>query len=414
MSTLLSAYPIQSKTPIETVEALRAHLIQAAGIELSTVPLYLYAAYSIKTSGYSQWSTGKSAFDTIRSVVIEEMLHLCLARNLLLAVGGGDFKFYNKDFIFKYPADMPHRIPRLEFRLSPCNVEVVKDIFMQLELPMEPEPPEAFADDGHIDEYRSLGDFYRAIKDGFKTLAGDPLQNIWDETSFDKQYSRAYWGGGRPIVVKDLETAFQAIDTIVEQGEGAAPGSSTVPIDPTKGVDPWHPDKVETELSHYAKFVQIWEGIDEIGEVWPVPDNPKPEDFDFKNADPWGPPVGDLAKFFDAAYCYVLCMLDKLYDTEMKFQTVKEGTSAVSERYGLERTFLAAMGGLLYPIAQLLVRTPVTTEMNAAPGFRFYKFPEQKNKKAHLATLCDDLLGAFPSLGGDDSVRQLIDRLPDV
>ena len=45
-----------------------------------------------------------SALRAIRSVVIEEMLHLCLARNLLVAIGAGDqLAFYDKDFLPSYP-----------------------------------------------------------------------------------------------------------------------------------------------------------------------------------------------------------------------------------------------------------------------------------------------------------------------
>ena len=371
--------------------------------------------YSIKQSSYSQWSTGTSAFDTIRSVVVEEMLHLCLARNLLIAVGGKHHQFYKEKFVFKYPDLMPHRIPELQFQLQPASREVVNEIFMPLELPRLPPPPESLADDTHIDEYHTLYEFYKAIEEGFEWLDDHKRGELWDTTSFKKQYSRAYWGGGKPIVVTDLETARQAIRTIVDQGEGAAPGVDVVPIDPNDPVDPWHPGKTLTELSHYAKFVQIWEGIDEIGEVWPVPFNPKPADFDFKNATDKGSRVADLATLFDAAYCYVLCMLDTMYNTEMSYhEKAKKGGAGQSDRYGLERTFLAAMGGLLYPIADLLVRTPVTETMNAAPGFRFYKFPDPDKRKEHLIKLCDDLLGAYPSLGGDDSVRQLIGRLPAV
>src|SRR5215213_1237632 len=82
--------PLNVEKPITTVQELQDHLYHAIQVELSTIPLYLYPAYSIKTQGYSQWSAGMSAFRTIRSVVIEEMLHLCLARNLMVAVGGGD------------------------------------------------------------------------------------------------------------------------------------------------------------------------------------------------------------------------------------------------------------------------------------------------------------------------------------
>ena len=57
-SLLLSEYPIDAKKPIETVDELQTHLVHAAMVELSTIPLYLYAAYSIQTDGYSQWSPG--------------------------------------------------------------------------------------------------------------------------------------------------------------------------------------------------------------------------------------------------------------------------------------------------------------------------------------------------------------------
>jgi hypothetical protein len=414
MLTLLSEWEIDSKGPIRTVDALRKHLVQAAAIELSTVPLYLYAAYSIKTSGYSQWSTGTSAFDTIRSVVIEEMLHLCLARNLLIAVGG-HVDFYNEKFVFTYPNEMPHRYPKLVFRLEPASVEVVRDIFMQLELPMDPPPLGAYEDDEDdpVNEYHTLGQFYEAIDEGFQWLDENRAIELWDPSSADRQYSRAYWGGGGPIQVTDLTSARNAIKTIVEQGEGAKPGGSTVPIHPTDEIDPKHPEKVLTELSHYAKFQQIAETIDEIGMVWPVPKNPYPEHFDFKDADGKEVPAARLATLFDAAYSYVLRMLDVLYATPMQVQGVNEKPTQ-SDRYGLERMFLAAMGGMLYPIAQLLVRTPVTDKMNAAPGFRFYEFPVQEDMKTHLIGLCDALIPDFPSLGGDDGVRNLMGNLPGV
>ena len=87
-----------------------------------------------------------------------------------------------------------------------------------------------------------------------------------------------------------------------------------------------------------------------------------------------------------------------------------------SERYGLERTFIAAMGGLLFPIGDLLVRQPGPDGHNAAPTFGFYRFDESdsSSKKQQLTAMCDALLGDFPSLGGDDGVRQLIGRLPAV
>ena len=358
---------------------------------------------------------GQVGVRTIRSVVIEEMLHLCLARNLLIAVGGKKHQFYDKKFVFKYPGMMPHRIPKLEFRLEPASVEVMKEIFMELELPMSPPPPELTADDTHIDEYHTLGEFYKAIEEGFKWLDHHDHAALWDKTSFRKQYGRAYWGGGgRRSSSRTSRLPSRRSGRSSSRARVPRPAAASCRSIRTRRSTRGTRTRCSTELSHYAKFVQIWEGIDEIGEVWPVPINPKPADFDFRDAAGNRLPVADLATLFDAAYCYVLCMLDKMYATKMKYEEVKDVGSSTSKRYGLERTFLAAMGGLLYPIADLLVRTKVTDTMNAAPGFRFYEFPEKTSKKKHLIELCDKLLGHFPSLGGDDSVRQLIGRLPDV
>ena len=390
--TIAEQYPVDAQAPIETVEQLSNHLHQAAALELSTIPLYLYAAYSIQTGSYSQWSPGISAFRAIRSVVIEEMLHLCLVRNLMVAIGAADqIRFYDPGIVPCYPSAMLHRVPTLMLNLEPCTVDLMREVFMPLELPAaagQPEQPE---------QYNTIGQFYKAIVDGFERLSSPAL---WQNSREDLQYQHAYWnqdGGGEPIVVRDLPSALAAIATIVEQGEGSDPGDDEVPLmpaSPAVGLD---------ELSHYAKFARIAEGVDEIGQTWSVPSNPRTSDFDG--------PIRALAELFDAAYCYVLCMIDSLYAKSRN--TVKP--SEQSPRYGMERTFIAAMGGVLYPIADVLVRHPAKQpETNAAPTFGFYEFDRHRPKKDQLIALCDAVLGAFPQLGGDDGVRQLLGNLPSV
>jgi len=391
MTTTLTTCPINPLKPITTVQELRNHLRQAAELELSTIPLYLYAAYSIQTQGTYQWAAGMSAFRTIRSVVIEEMLHLCLVRNLLTAIGGAEgFRLYDQAIMPTYPSPMLHRVPTLTLQLEPCTTDLMRDVFMPLELPANSGAP------AQSEQYNTIGQFYDAIALGFETLSGPEL---WRDPRPDLQYNRAYWnqdGGGKPLVVTDLPSALGAITTIVEQGEGAAPGDADVPMNPAD------PSFGYEELSHFAKFQRIAEGVDVIGSVWPVPTNPRRSQFDG--------PVAALAELFDAAYCYVLCMIDAIYCATDK--TVIAGKQ--SDRYGLERTFIAAMGGLLYPIADLLVRQPGRDGLNAAPAFGYYHFHDEPAKKVQLTALCDAVLGAFPSLGGDGGVRRLIDRLPDV
>ncbi len=391
MTTTLSTHPIDAQTPITTVEELRNHLHQAIALELSTIPLYLYAAYSIQTQGTYQWAAGMSAFRTIRSVVIEEMLHLCLARNLLTAIGGGDgIRLYDEAIVPTYPSPMLHRVPTLMLQLEPCTTELMRDVFMPLELPAKTGAP------AQSEQYNTIGQFYDAIALGFDTLSGPEL---WADPHADLQYDRAYWnqdGGGEPLVVTDLASARNAILTIVEQGEGTGSGDAEVPLKPSD------PSFGFEELSHYAKFSRIAEGVDVIGDVWPVPTNP--------NRGEYAGTVAALAELFDAAYCYVLCMIDAIYCASN--DTVVAGQR--SERYGLERTFIAAMGGLLYPIGDLLVRQPGPDGANAAPAFGFYRFDGASSKKEQLTVLCDAVLGDYPALGGDDGVRQLIGRLPAV
>ena len=64
------------------IGAVRASLQVAIELEHATIPPYLYALYSIAPG------TNQAAASIIRSVVLEEMLHLTLAANILNAVGG--------------------------------------------------------------------------------------------------------------------------------------------------------------------------------------------------------------------------------------------------------------------------------------------------------------------------------------
>jgi hypothetical protein len=392
MTSALTLRPLDPTKPITAVEDLQTHLYHAAQLELSTIPLYLYAAYSIQTQSYSQWAPGISAFRTIRSVVIEEMLHLCLVRNLMIAVGGGDqLPFYKAEFVPTYPSPMLHRIPRLMLDLERASGSLMRNIFMPLELPAKTgAPPEP-------GEYATIGQFYAAIKLGFETLAGPAL---WAGNRPELQYQSTYWnpdGGGSPILVCDLPSALAAIDTIVEQGEGSSAGQDTVPLDPTK------PEAGMNELSHYAKFQQIADRIDGIDCVWPVPTSPTVASYA-------GTEAAALAELFNAAYSYVLAMIDALYAASRT--TVQ--ANARSLRYGLERTFIAGMNGLLYPIAALLVTLALPDGQHAAPTFEFRPFQDPSNKKPELARMCKDLLDAFPILGGDDGVQHLISLLPAV
>lgn len=298
----------------------------------------------------------------------------------------------DEEFVPTYPSPMLHRVPTLMLHLEPCTEGLMERVFMPLELPERAgAPPQP-------DQYNTIGQFYAAVIAGLERLSGPAL---WSNPGAEFQYVSSYWnndGGGSPVQVVDLPSALTAIQTVVEQGEGADPDTEMVPIAPAS------PKLGAVEYSHYAKFKRIAEGIDVIRDLRPVLTDPKLSGFDG--------PVRGLAELFNAAYCYVLCMIDALYSTSA--DTIRPGN--LSPRYGLERTFIAAMGGVLFPIADLLTQQPIDTraEHNAAPTFEFHRFHDDPPKKDQLIAMCNELLGPYPTLGGDDGVRRLLARLPSV
>ncbi|GAA1905111.1 ferritin-like domain-containing protein [Streptantibioticus ferralitis] len=393
--------PVDPTTEISDVSQLINHLKQAAYLEMSTIPMYLYASFSIGSRGYSQWDPGMGAFRLIRSIVVEEMLHLCLVRNLLVALGSDEIAFYSKDFMPKYPSPMLHRHPELILHLGPCDKKLVRDVFMEFERP-KPRKGEGPPPPG---QYATIGEFYKAVGKGLAALDKKMGPALWRHNRPELQYVAAYWnkdGGGAPVLVHNLKTAKDALKIIVEQGEGIDPDKPSVPIDPLKpipGLD---------ELPHYTKFKRIADGVEPLGPVWALPTDPCAKMYDGDAA------VKAVNTLFNAMYCYVLHMLDVMYHTPWK--DVEPGKH--SKRYGLERTFMSAMQGVLVTVADMMVATRTTVgdlavQYNAAPTFEYHKLPKT-GKRKHLIELCDKAMTYFPQLGGDNSVRWLLGKMPDL
>ena len=84
---------LSAASHIKTVASLKRHLPTAIELEHSTIPPYLCALYSIK-DGDNQESA-----QIIKSVVIEEMLHMILAANVLKNAIGGARRINHPRFI---------------------------------------------------------------------------------------------------------------------------------------------------------------------------------------------------------------------------------------------------------------------------------------------------------------------------
>jgi hypothetical protein len=177
---------------------------------------------------------------------------------------------------------------------------------------------------------------------------------------------------------------------------------------PTVPINPLKPMPGQDELPHYTKFKRIADGIEPLGPIWVMPADPTAALYEHNAA------AKSIDTLFIAVYCYVLHMLDVMYRTPWdKMQHGKE-----NDRYGLERTFMAAMQGVLVRVADIMVSTdfsPTELHSNVGPTFEFYDFTTEKTSRLQqIIGLCEDAMVHFPQLGGDNSVYWLLKKMPDV
>lgn len=89
----------------ENLAELRRYLQAAVEIEHLTIPVYLTGMYTIKPESRREGGN-QYAYEAVQSVVLEEMLHMSLAANLLIAVGG-EPEVAHPEFVPKYPSKLP-------------------------------------------------------------------------------------------------------------------------------------------------------------------------------------------------------------------------------------------------------------------------------------------------------------------
>lgn len=206
------------------VNWLRESLQIAAQIELFTLPPYLYALWSIK-------KPNDFAAIAIRSILIEEMLHLGLVCNMLKAIGTTP-DLTSIDRFPQFPDNLPGNVnPELIVNLSPFSKKTL-NVFMEIEKPdFDPVATKELFFENQDDEYASIGELYNSIENAFK--------NIKPEFELTGQIT----GPKAPFAISSLEQIEKAIQIIKDQGEG----SSSSPIDSTEG-----------DLAHYYKFAELY------------------------------------------------------------------------------------------------------------------------------------------------------------
>ena len=113
-----------------TLQQLRRDLQTALELEHSTIPPYLTALYSIKNGHNSKVSM------LLKTIVVQEMLHMSLVANLLNAVGGKPV-LTRPGFVPRYPTPLPSGIQQgLIVGLQNLSLPLIRDVFMRIEEPV--------------------------------------------------------------------------------------------------------------------------------------------------------------------------------------------------------------------------------------------------------------------------------------
>ena len=199
--------------------------------------LALYAAFAMKDRDDEGLTPGQ--LEAVRRwrrelihIAEQEMLHLALVQNLLTAVGASS-SFGRPNFPLP-----PHAYPAgIRMELLPFTEQSLRH-FIYLERPdgldmadqdalaavEKAEPlPAAHEDEigPRLQDFATIGELYRAIELGLDRLA----ERLGETQLFlgppKAQATPLHFGFDQLLPVTDLASAHAAIDTIVEQGEGA-------------------------------------------------------------------------------------------------------------------------------------------------------------------------------------------------
>ena len=213
------------RVPVETRDIywLQQSLQNAVELELSTLPPYLCGMWSI---------TGQSGpvYDLVHSVVMEEMLHMGLACNMLTTISGTP---QIDTSIPAYPGQLPGGVrPELTVYLAGLSKDYLKDVFMEIEYP----------EGGPValslgETYPTIGAFYDAILAAFQ---------VHGSSITGQNQLTATINGEALFAINSLADADKAIELIKQQGEGTS--QSPLAVD------------FGGELAHYYKYAEIWHG----------------------------------------------------------------------------------------------------------------------------------------------------------
>ncbi|HEX9962718.1 MAG TPA: ferritin-like protein [Pyrinomonadaceae bacterium] len=440
-----------------TPENLGEAIQQAIEIEIATIPVYLYTYYSLNRSpnqnaisgalvqeltskGMPLADANKVALDlsaqvmvyankagaTIMSVVMEEMLHMALSSNLKQALIGEPPTLTGRSPSV-YPACLPGHEPEFPINLAPFSLDQLMT-FLKIE---SPQPlPEATRGLQAI-PYKTIGQFYDMIK---KCINNNDLEyrpelpqlvpgrhyyaaNNIDTVYYDKEHKARYMDAddsGDLVYVTDRASACQAIDQIVEQGEG---NPDATPLNPDGSVNCGQPtdsdfdDKDREELSHFEKFAEIYCEYNFLSErfraygldndisnyfVLNVPTNPTTARY--PNAT-----IQAVSALISGVSSYLFVMTEACYKNE-------GNTQYEIFMFGIHKSMIFILNSLCGDINKLTYNMDGQV-FQAAATFENYPFGLLSSPKSQLLQLYSNAVKLYPNIS---YLAQRFQDLPDV
>ncbi|MBP6748024.1 MAG: ferritin-like protein [Xanthomonadaceae bacterium] len=232
---------VQWQAP-QTLAEVQAAVQTAIDLEFSTLPPYLYAKMTILPE------SNPAALARLNTIVGQEMIHMCLACNIMNAIGG-TVKINPPS----YPGPLPGDIGGgLIIHLLPFSQAAMAQ-GMAIEEPSEPIDPPILKMEAAITAV-TIGEYYHLLD---QVLAALPA-SAW--IAGNKQIDDSQFFAGQIFPVNAYADAHKAITQIVSEGEGT-------PVSPNGNGSPL---TFQNELAHYYRFWEMEQNMVLVKDPNPV------------------------------------------------------------------------------------------------------------------------------------------------
>jgi hypothetical protein len=249
--------------------------------------------------------------------------------------------------------------------------------------------------------------------------------NNIDTVYYDKEHKPQYMDAddsGDLVYVTDRASAKQAINQIVEQGEG---NQDSTPLNPDGSVNcepptaPDFDDKDKQELSHFEKFAELYceynalaaqfksYGLNDVNIsdyfVLNVPTNPTTAKYPYSAAPYPNGAIQAVSELISGVYSYLFVMTEACYKNE-------GNTQYEIFMFGIHKTMIFILNSLCGDIQGMTYFLNGQT-YQATATFENYPFGLVSSPKSQLIDLYNTAVALYPTIS---YLEQRFQDLPDV